>query len=107
MLSDAYVRALSLSLLVVSVAWIGTMTFLPLVLPSSGTASASSFLLVSGLLIAVGRWAAGAVTDRAAALVSRFPWIVVVTASGLGLLTLSTSPLLYWPRRPCTAWTSG
>lgn len=92
LLRDPALRSLSLAMMLVSIAWIGTMTFIPMVLPGPGWESAATFLLVSGAFIALGRWLAGWVVGRGVSLVGRFPWLVACLTVGLGLLVARGLP---------------
>lgn len=94
MLKDRQLAGLALAFMLVSVAWGGTTSFLPLSLPAQGLASAASFLFISGLLRAVGRWLAGVWFDHGVLPVRASVPTVGIMAIGLSLLTLDTSPAI-------------
>ncbi len=62
-LQDRGLLALVCAFVLVSMTWGGTVTFVPIALPAHGAASAAAFLLVSGITRALGRWAAGPISD--------------------------------------------
>jgi MFS family permease len=91
-LREPGLRLFAAAFLLVSFAWGGTVTFLPVALPSAGYASAAVFLLVSGVLRAAGRFVSGVLADRApkrAVLLGS----LVATVAGLAFLPAPPSPL--------------
>lgn len=93
MLADRHLRAYAIAFTLISVAWGGTTALLALALPPGGLSSAAAFLFVSGLLRAVGRWAAGWWVDRGVDPVGASPPVVAVTALGLALIAIDTSAI--------------
>lgn len=90
LLHDPVVRRLVLAFMIASIAWGATVSFLPLTLASTGLASASVFLLVSGITRAGGRWGVGFLSDRGVrASVVRPASLLVIVA---GLLLLAAAP---------------
>jgi predicted MFS family arabinose efflux permease len=93
MLGDPDLRAYAISFTLISVAWGGTTSFLALALPADGLASAASFLFISGLLRAAGRWVAGWWVDRGTHAVRAAIPTTVVMAAGLAILAINHSPV--------------
>jgi predicted MFS family arabinose efflux permease len=92
MLRNPELRGFAVAFTLVSVAWGGTTSFLPLALTDVGPGSAASFLLISGLVRALGRWLAGLLADRGMSPAASSVPIVFTMAFGLALLAIDDNP---------------
>lgn len=91
MLGQRELLLLAVSFVLISIAWGGTTTYLPLALPADGPGSAATFLVISGVLRVAGRWIAGRWSDDGHPPIGSSVPVVVAMAAGLSVMALSTS----------------